>query len=93
MEFISRMRPDNKRNDIKKWMKYGHLKVNGIVTSAFDTPVNPGDEVQFNASRPFPSFHHHRIEIVYEDADVIVINKGYGLLSVATQNNNPEVNA
>lgn len=93
MEFISRMRPDNKRNDIKKWMKYGHLKVNGIVTSAFDTPVNPGDEVQFNASRPFPSFHHHRIEIVYEDADVIVINKGYGLLSVPTQNNKKEENA
>lgn len=93
MDFISRMRPDSKRGDIKKWMKYGHLKVNGTVTSAFDAPIEPGAVVEFNATRPFPKFHHHRIEIVYEDNDVIVINKGYGLLSVPTQSHRKEDNA
>ena len=34
MEFLINMRPDSKRGDIKKWMKYGHLKLNGTVTKA-----------------------------------------------------------
>lgn len=87
MDFVSRMRPDNKKGDIKKWMKYGHLKMDGNVVTAFDTPVAPGARVEFNATRPFPRFRHPRIEIVYEDDDIIVINKGYGLLSVATLSN------
>ena len=93
MEFVAARRPDNKRNDIKKWMKFGHLKVNGQVTKAFDAPVDPGDVVEFNATRPFPTFRHSRIEIVYEDDDIIVINKGYGLLSVSTLSHKKEENA
>lgn len=93
MEFVQNRRPDTKRGDIKKWMKYGHLKVDGVITTAFDAPVLPGSEVEFNQTRPFPVFKHPRIEIVYEDDDVIVINKGYGLLSVATQGHKKEENA
>ena len=93
MEFVCQMRPDTKRGDIKKWMKYGHLKVNGTVAKGFDTPVEPGAKVEFNSSRPFPVFRHPRIEIVYEDDDVIVINKGYGLLSVSTLSHKKEDNA
>lgn len=93
MEFIQQVRPDAKRGDIKKWMKYGHFKVNGAVSTGFDTPVAPGEVVEFNQSRPFPVFQHPRIKIVYEDEDVIVINKGYGLLSVATQSHKKEENA
>ena len=93
MDFIISCRPDTKRNDIKKWLKFGHLMVDGKVTSAFDTPVEPGAEVKLNVTRPFTVFRHPRIEIVYEDDDVIVINKGYGLLSVGAQNAKKEDNA
>lgn len=93
MEFVTSVRPDSKRNDMKKWLKFGHLMVDGTVTTAFDAPVEPGTEVKLNLSRPFPVFRHPRIQIVYEDDDVIVINKGYGLLSVAAQNEKKEINA
>lgn len=93
MEFVIKMRPDSKRGDIKKWMKFGHLKVDGVVSTGFDTPVAPGSLVEFNQSRPFPVFKHPRIQIVYEDNDVIVINKGYGLLSVSTLSHKKEENA
>ncbi len=93
MQFVTEHRPDSKRGDIKKWLKYGHFKVNGIVTTQFDTPVEPGVAVTFNASRPFPVFHHPRIKLVYEDDDVMVIHKGYGLLSVATESHRKEDNA
>lgn len=84
MEFVASRRPDSKRNDIKKWLKYGHLTVGGKVTTAFDAPVEPGMEVELNLSRPFPVFRHPRIELVYEDEHILVINKGYGILSVRT---------
>lgn len=85
MQFVAAKMPDTKRNDIKKWLKYGHLSLNGTVTTLFSAPVNPGDEVKVNLSRPFVVFRHPRLQLVYEDEDVIVVNKGYGLLSVGTQ--------
>jgi len=88
MEFVGAVMPDAKRNDIKKWLRYGHLMVAGNVETAFDTPVPAGSEVALNLTRPFPVFHHPRIQIVYEDDDVLVINKGYGMLSVGTKGRN-----
>lgn len=93
MEFVEARRPDTKRSDIKKWLKNGHLKVDGVVTTAFDAPVAPGAVVEYNSSRPFTVFHHPRIELVYEDDHILVINKGYGLLSVSTLSHKKELNA
>ena len=93
MEFVVESMPDAKRTDVKKWLKYGHLTVDGAVRTAFDAPVAPQSEVCLNLSRPFPVFHHQRIELVYEDDDVLVINKGYGMLSVGTQSHKKEENA
>lgn len=93
MEYIAQVGPASKRGDIKKWLKYGHLMVNGVITTSFNAPVAPGDEVKLNLSRPFVTFRHPRVELVYEDDDVIVINKGYGLLSVSARDAKKEPNA
>lgn len=84
MEFAFSILPDAKRGDIKKWLKYGHFAINGRVATAFDTPVEPGATVELNFTRPFVVFHHPRLRLVYEDDDIIVVDKGYGLLSVGT---------
>ena len=84
MEFVSGKMPAAKRTDIKKCLKFGQVMVGGAVTSAFDAPVGTGVEVKINLTRGFPLFRHPRVKLVYEDDDVIVINKGYGILSVRT---------
>ncbi len=84
MEFAISMLPDAKRGDIKKWLKYNHFAINGRVLNSFDAPVAPGDVVELNFTRPFVVFSHPRIKIVYEDDDILVVDKGYGLLSVGT---------
>lgn len=84
MEFLGAEMPDAKRTDLKRWLRLGQVKVNGTITSAFDFPVDPGVAVEINLTRPFVTFRHHRLELVYEDDDIIVVNKGYGLLSVGT---------
>lgn len=84
MEFAMSVLPDAGRADVKKWLKYGHFSIDGRVTTAFDAPVPPGGTVLLNFTRPFPVFSHPRLRIVYEDDDLIVVDKGYGLLSVAS---------
>ena len=73
-----------KRIDLKVWLKYGHVMIDGVVTTQFNAPVAPGQWVELNHTRPFVVFRHPRLQIVYEDDDIIVVNKGYGLLSVGT---------
>lgn len=84
MAFLQTAMPDASRSDVKRWLKFGHVKAAGSVVSAFDFPVAPGAEVLINLTRPFVTFSHHRLQLVYEDDDIIVVNKGYGLLSVGT---------
>lgn len=82
LEFMTGALPDAKRGDLKKWLKFGHMAVDGNVTTAFDAPVAPGSAVELNFTRPFVVFRHPRLRLVYEDDDIIVVDKGYGLLSV-----------
>ncbi|MDE6271650.1 MAG: RluA family pseudouridine synthase [Muribaculaceae bacterium] len=93
MEFVGHNFTDAPRNDIKKWLKFGHLMINGVVTKQFNAPVEPGQWVELNLTRPFVVFRNPRMQMVYEDDDIIVVNKGYGLLSVGTGNQKKEETA
>lgn len=77
---------DHKRSSLKAMMKYGQVAVNGVPTSQFDITVQPGNEMSVNFTRPFVTFSHPRIRLVYEDDDIIVVHKGSGILSVGTDN-------
>lgn len=85
MEFALSSISGVKRADVKKWLKFGHFAVDGQVMNAFDAPVAPGSVVELNLARPFVVFRHPRIKLVYEDDDILVVDKGYGLLSVDTE--------
>lgn len=84
LKFMAAQLHDAKRADLKKWLKFGHFAIDGQVTTAFDAPVPPGSVVELNFTRPFVVFRHPRLKLVYEDDDIIVVDKGYGLLSVGT---------
>ena len=82
IEFLASAMPERKRTAIKQLLKYDQVKVNGNVTSQFDTPLEPGSTVEINFTRPFVTFRNRRMQLVYEDEHIIVANKGYGLLSM-----------
>lgn len=86
LEFVSEMAKGSSRTDTKSWLKHGQIMLNGEVTTAFDAPVSPGSEVKVNFSRPFVRLKHTRLKLLYEDDDIIVVEKGYGLLSVGIPN-------
>ena len=65
-------------------MSRGQISVNGKVTRQFDAPLNPNDTVGINYGRGKVEFNNPLLRIVWEDDDLIVINKREGLLSVST---------
>lgn len=84
LEFLLAAMSDRKRTTVKDFLKHRQVMVNGNVTTQFDMPLHPGDAVSVNTTREFQTLRNSRLSIVYEDDDIIVINKGYGLLSVGT---------
>jgi 23S rRNA pseudouridine1911/1915/1917 synthase len=93
LAFVTEKFPGKSRTDLKAWLRHGHYRVDGQIVTAFDAPVAPGSMVEVNVTRPFVVLKHPRLQLVYEDDDVIVINKGYGLLSVGTQTHRKEETA
>lgn len=84
MDFLIMSMPQRKRTTIKNLLSHKQVAVNGMPTTQFDTPLAPDDEVKVNLSREFRVFYNRRLKLVYEDDDIIVVNKGYGLLSMGT---------
>lgn len=75
------------RTDIKSVLSHSHVKVNGTATTQFDCPLQPGDEVLINFSRPFLSLNSRMVKLLYEDPDIVVIEKQSGLLTVPAGKN------
>lgn len=82
LEFLYAAMPERKKTAVKSLLKYGHVMVGGEAVRQFDHPLTPGMTVLVNFTRPFVVFYNRRVKLVYEDDDIIVINKGYGLLSM-----------
>lgn len=82
MEHLSASMPDRKRTFIKQLLSHNQVAVNGRPESQFDLELQPSDSVKVNFTHEFKVFNNRRLKIVYEDDDIIVGEKGYGLLSM-----------
>jgi 23S rRNA pseudouridine1911/1915/1917 synthase len=67
---------------VKHWLERGRVRVGGRVVRRGDVAVAPGDRVDLGAPRPaFPS----RLGLVFEDDQILVVDKPPGLLTIATE--------
>ena len=79
--------PNEKKKQIRTWLKFQSVMVNDRPITQFDHPLYPGDVVSIRTDR----FAAPRsvlacgITVHYEDADIIVINKPDNLLSIASE--------
>lgn len=78
MEFLLK-ETHKKRNDIKNLLKYENVKVDGHIETYYAYHLQEGQIVEIDTQKKETSFH-----ILYEDQDMIVIEKPCGLLTEQT---------
>jgi 23S rRNA pseudouridine1911/1915/1917 synthase len=80
---IAEMFPEYSRSRLKEWILAGHVKVNGDVLTKAREKMYGGEtisiETQVEAEERFKS-QNIPLNIVYEDDDILVINKPAGLV-------------
>ncbi|MGH8705578.1 MAG: pseudouridine synthase, partial [Burkholderiales bacterium] len=80
---LARLFPQYSRNRLQAWLKSGHIRVNGAGGEA-SRPVSGGERIELTPP-PAPDVAAPRaqrmpLDVVYEDRDLIVINKPAGLI-------------
>ncbi|MDD3078129.1 MAG: RluA family pseudouridine synthase [Paludibacter sp.] len=72
------------RNSVKSLLSHRQVMVNGTITTQFNAPLKPNDIVVVSSSRGNVELIHPKLKIMYEDEDIIVVEKKEGLLTVST---------
>lgn len=86
LPFLFAAWPEAKKKNVREWLKFGMVAVNGRVTKQFDHTLGPGDTVTIRSrglAAPETKIAGG-IRVRHEDDDIIVIEKPAGLLSIAS---------
>ena len=75
------------QSTIKQRLKNGCIIINGDRVIRHDHPLQTGDQVVVEARPRGASSGRSRLDILYEDRDLVAINKPAGLLSVRSPKN------
>lgn len=86
MKFLIASLPHKNRNNIKSLLANKQVIVDGRPVKQFNHPLVPGQQVEIRWNRVPEEKSYRGITIVYEDEDLIVIDKHAGMLSIATDN-------
>ncbi len=71
------------RNNAKGLLSHHLISIDGAPVSQFNFPLTKGDSLIIS-KKPIRKKARKDLPIIYEDNDIIAINKPYGLLSVAS---------
>lgn len=85
LDFLSTRLHTWARNKIKQRLQTGCVSVNGVSITQHNHPLNAGDIVEVSATAKAANSAPSQLEILYQDRDLIAINKPAGLLSVGTE--------
>ena len=86
LSFLIEQFPQKKRNVLKALLRDRQVFIDEIPVGQFNQPLVPGSIVKVCWSRDTAQQKpaHLGVDIVFEDTDLIVINKPSGLLTIAT---------
>lgn len=80
-EALCAFQPESSRNTIRSWIKDGRVTVNGKAVQQANVEIEPGVVVEISERKVK---WQNDLKIVYEDADLVVVDKPESLLSVET---------
>ncbi len=87
LDYLFQMMSDTPKTRVRQLLKFESIVVNDAVTTQFDTELHPGDRVCIRSLKPsqnapVPQFG---IKIIFEDEDIVVIEKPEDLLTISTE--------
>jgi 23S rRNA pseudouridine1911/1915/1917 synthase len=85
MKFLIEKFPEKSRTTIKSILAHKQVTVDDMITTKFDFQLKRGQMVFLNKQKSEEKPRFRGLRIVYEDADLIVIDKSSGLLSMASE--------
>jgi 23S rRNA pseudouridine1911/1915/1917 synthase len=87
-DFLFKTLKDLKKTKIKQILKFGSVHVNGREITWYQHPLKPGDKVEI-LGKERASAERSKTElglpILYEDSDLLVVEKPAGLLTMGTE--------
>ncbi len=84
LDFLLLKLSKESRNHVKSLLTHRQVSVDGVVITQYDTALREGQKVQISRSSGQVQKQKNVLDILYEDSDLIVINKPAGLLSIAS---------
>mgnify|MGYP000088418936 CR=1 FL=1 len=83
LEFLLLSMPNKGRNTIKGQLARGQISVNQKETTKYNYPLRSGDVVSVDWVKAKEEDKIIGLKIIFEDEDILIINKESGLLSIA----------
>ncbi len=84
LEFLYFKMPDTAKKNVKALLSHHQVAVGGVPVSQFDYPLTKEDVVTVSKYR-IAKKSRRDLPILYEDNDILALDKPSGLLSVATE--------
>ena len=84
LDFLLLRLSNKSRNYVKSLLTHGEVSVDGRPITQYDTPLQEGQRIRINQSIIREKRQTGKLDILYEDSDIIVINKPAGLLTIAS---------
>ena len=84
MDFLLAKMGGMSRSSVKSLLGHRQVTVNEKVVTQFDYILKAADSVVINSTRGNVELVHPKLRIIFEDSDLIVVEKKEGLLSVTT---------
>ncbi len=85
-DFLSNKFPENSRSSVKSMLQGKRILVNGETISVFNHQLQTGDIVEIAKKQVVKKVNLRGITILYEDKDLVIIDKAAGLLSITGLN-------
>jgi len=84
MDFLLAKMGGMSRSSVKSLLGHRQVTVNEKVVTQFDYMLKAADSVVINSTRGNVELVHPKLRIIFEDSDLIVVEKKEGLLTVTT---------
>jgi 23S rRNA pseudouridine1911/1915/1917 synthase len=85
MEFLMKKMDGISRNKVKSLLVNRVVLVDNVITTQYNFALQPGMKVQISKAKHNHEFRNPMLNLVYEDAYLLVVEKKEGLLSVSTE--------